>query len=161
MSDKISYSAMAGELRKANRQFEVFKHASEAADVLAGFEKERERLEKMKNQAEQDLSMLQEKCQETYDDEVAIRAKIVEHKKAMDRDEAGAKANAEKIVSKAMVKAEKIVNDANAESNAITQQTKESKIALESCKADEKRAIDSLKKLEDKAAKFKASLMKV
>lgn len=78
MSDenKISYSVIAGELRKSARLYDVFKHASEAADLLANFERELKGMEKEREQLSKECLELDSRCDATIEKHKAVLQEI-------------------------------------------------------------------------------------
>jgi len=101
--DKVSYSVIAGELRKGARLYEVFKHASDAADVLAAFDREQEGMKRKIATLKNEVLELDTLCDEAYNKkEEAIKAK------SKSEVEAG------NIVQKAKQEAELIKSKSNA-----------------------------------------------
>jgi len=73
---KVPASEVAGELRKAARLYEVFKHAADAASLLASFEVQERKLKSSINSLKKEHTQLDDKCN-------AIAYKIDDHKKTL------------------------------------------------------------------------------
>ena len=101
--DTVSYSVIAGELRKAVRQYEVFKHASEAADVLASYSRDEARLIKEIGLLKNEVSELDALCDEAYN-----------NKSKADKATSDANVEAGKIVQRAKKEASDIKHKASA-----------------------------------------------
>lgn len=71
---KISYSAMAGDLKKAARLYEVFKTAAESAEVLAKLEKHTRDLEGQEKALEKVLDKLNSECDKSEERQRSIEA---------------------------------------------------------------------------------------
>jgi len=107
---KMAYSAMAGELRKGARLYEVFKSASDAATILANFEKEEEATKRRISLLSKELEKLDLECDIAYN-----KAKEAEE------SEKAAQVNAGGIVQRAKKEAERIT----AKASTVVSETKE------------------------------------
>jgi len=154
---KVSYSAIAGELRKSARLYEVFKHASEAADILASFEREKSNaLSGIKN-LQKELEDLDQKCDDSYN-----KLKESKEGKLHVENEAllilkKARVEAENIKSRASSNSEKKIAEGNDALELILEKTRIAKSDMEKSINKKNESLKSLSKVEEqmKAAKDK------
>jgi len=158
--EKVSYSVIAGELRKGARLYEVFKHASEAADILGDFERQAKTAEKNIERLTKEESILKESCQDAYDKQKeAENSVIIAHQKA-DGTMANARAESDKIMAKAQVGATKFLDEAKDELQGIKDSI--NTYGVEAQVADNKRkdAVDALAKVTKQVEATKAKFLK-
>lgn len=146
--ENISYSSMAGELRKGARLYEVFKHASEAANILASYEREEESAKKIRDNLTKELSSLNDECDKAYN-----RQKDAEVAKAEADKEAvlilkKARVEAEGIKSKASKSAEKKVGECNISLDVILEKTRIARNEQEQATNSKNEALQALSKVE-------------
>lgn len=157
---KVSYSAIAGELRKSARLYEVFKHASEAADKLALFEKEEETAKRRLLTLTKELASLDEACDASYNEQ----KKAEEAKSAADV-EAGitvqkARKEADEIKRKANEAAAKIKEDNEGVLEGINAKIVEAKAEMQKALNTKADALSSLAKVEKQVKDTKAKFLK-
>jgi len=158
--EKVSLSLIAGELRKGARLYEVFKNASEAADVLANYERETSRVKKDQADAEEMLSALTAKCEDVYKKQTEVEQKTQDLIKDSVNKSKEAQSDAKRIIFDAKEKAESIVVLARHEADQITSEMSASKAALASLKSDEQEALNKLSKLNNKIESAKKSFLR-
>jgi len=145
---KVSYSAISGELRKSARLYEVFKHASEAADILANFEREEKAASIRISILNKELKSLDDKCDESY-----LKQQKAE-KEAKDALEEKldilnkARIDAEGIKSRATNQVDKILSEARNELNNIQSDIEKAKDDAHKANVAKESALKSLSKVE-------------
>lgn len=155
--DKVSYSAIAGELRKAARLYEVFKHASEAADSLAKFEAEIKISTSKAAKLKAELYELDKECDVAYNKKVATEVEIKQAKDEVLLTIKKGKVDASILVNKAKDQASKIMDEVKGELaiikgeiNIAKLKEKESKEAKGKADAELHKVKDQIQTLKDK-----------
>lgn len=115
----ISYSEMAGELRKASKLFKVFEKAAEAATVLADYEKEEQKILKNISNLNAEKDGLDKKCEDAAQRKIDAEKSIVEAKEKEVEILEQAQQNAKVIIVNAESKGADILATANSELQAI------------------------------------------
>ena len=158
--EKISYSVIAGELRKSARLYDVFKHASEAADILSEFEREEKKAKASIEDLRKQESILQESCQEAFDKQEEAEKSVIEAKKKIGDAKANARMEADKIIAKAQASASKFLDEAKGELEELKASIKT--FQVEAANADNKRkdAMEALAKVEKQVEAAKARFLK-
>jgi len=158
--EKISYSVIAGELRKGARLYEVFKHASEAADILGNFEKESKLAKKNLDRLNKEESILKESCQDAYDKQTEAENAVITANSKADGAMANARAESDKIMEKARAGATKFLDEAKSELQGIKDSIKN--YSVEALSADNKRkdAIEALAKVDKQVEAAKTRFLK-
>ena len=155
--DKVSYSAIAGELRKAARLYEVFKHASEAADSLAKFEAEIKISTGKAAKLKAELYELDKECDVAYNKKIAAEVEIKQAKDEALLTIKKGKADASILVNKAKDQAEKIMDEVkgklaiiNGDINIANLKKEESIEAKGKADAELHKVEDQIQSLKDK-----------
>lgn len=160
VKDKISYSAMAGELRKGARLYEVFKSASEAADILASFEKEIGAAKRKMTNLNKELESLDEACDIAYNKQKEAEEKV----KAAEVNAGGivqrANIEAGKIKDKAASDIAKSKEDAQSILDGITNKTEAAKKDMQKAINQKQDAISTLSKVEKEIETAKKKFLK-
>lgn len=116
---KITASEVAGELRKAAKMYEVFKHASDAANVLAGYEASEKKLKKDIGKLQSEYDDLDKACDVVSSDTDAKKFELSNlEKKVKDADDEYKRLLSESK-SKAQIEASRIVSSAQAELSGL------------------------------------------
>ena len=153
--DKVSYSAIAGELRKAARLYEVFKHASEAADALAKFEAEIKIASKKAEGLKAELYELDKACDVSYNQKVATEVEIKQAKDEALLTIKKGKADASILVNKAKDQASKIMDEVKGELAIIKGEINIAKIKEKESKEAKGKADAELHKVKDQIQSLK------
>jgi len=157
---KMSYSAMAGELRKGARLYEVFKSASDAATILANFEKEEEATKRRISLLNKELEDLDSECDIAY----GKKKKAEEAEEASNVNAGGivqrAKKEAEKIIGKASAVASETKDKALLVLSGIEDKTKEATSAMNISIGKKNDALLSLSKVEKQIQTAKDKFLK-
>jgi len=157
---KMSYSAMAGELRKGARLYEVFRNASDAAEILASFEKEEESTKRRISLLIKELEGLDSECDTAYNKqkkaEEAVKAAEVNAGGIVQR----ARKEAESIKGSASAKVAEIKSNAESVLEGIKSKTDTAKVEMNKAIGDKNDAIASLAKLEKQIQTAKDKFLK-
>jgi len=162
MEKKISTSEIVGHLRQANRLFKAFEKASEAADLIHGYEKKVSGLEKDVESLTKEKGSLNIECEEVVKsidkakaEEKSLKAKAKERNDAVN-------AHIDKMMVEAKEKAEQVVTTATAEANQIMESIKSLKsdeIVANNAKDEAEKELDKvLKKIKSTKERFINSL---
>lgn len=158
--DKMSYSAMAGELRKGARLYEVFKNASDAATILASFEKEEEATKRRISLLTKELAGLDAECDTAY----ANKSSAEEAEKASKVNAGGivqrAHKEAERITKKAAGKAAQLKEEANATLEGIKSQITKAEADMVNSISKKNAADSALSKVEKQVQAAKDKFLK-
>ena len=159
-SKTVTYSEIAGELRKASRHYEIFKHAAEAAVLLANVEKENKKLEAQKDTLIKEQVELNKQCDS-----------IVEKANKAKQDTEDTKYFKASLIKEAKTQARVILDEAKTEAEKIIQagvnELSNIKVNIEATieeghiylvRKDE--AIKSAQKAEKEFADIKAKILK-
>jgi len=129
MEKKISTSEIVGHLRQANRLFKAFEKASEAAELIHGFEKKVSDLEKDVDALTTEKESLNIACEDIACEEVVKSIDLAKKEekslkaKSKERNDA-VNLHIDKMMGEAKVKAEKLVASATTEANTIMENIK-------------------------------------
>jgi len=159
--DKVSYSAIAGELRKAARMYEVFKHASEAADTLAKFEAEIKVYTNKAAKLKAELYELDKECDVSYNKKVATEVEIKQAKDEVILIKKKGRADASILVNKAKTQAEKIMEEVKEELAVVKASITKAKVAEKDSLEAKAKADSELHKVEDQIQSVKDKFLKV
>ncbi len=157
---KVSYSVISGELRKAAKMYEVFKNASQAADILSSFAREEELAKRKIENLENELKELDKKCDLSYEKE-----KESEERKITSEKEAllllkRARVDAGQIKESASNSAEKKVEEGEKTLSIILEKTRIASKDIEVALNERGDALASLAKVEKQIQAAKDRFLK-
>ncbi len=158
--DKVSYSLIAGELRKAVRQYEVFKNASEAADILANFEREKAIVTKDLAVLRSEADELNASCDKAYADKEQTYKDIAATKVTSAEFVQRGKAEAEGIKRKANAYADKVKSEQEEVLRSISDKINIAKNDMNDAVNAKNDAIISLEKVDKQIQSAKARFLK-
>jgi len=157
---KITYSAMAGELRKSARLYEVFKSASEAADILATYEREEKAIINDIGLLKKEFDGLDAKCNESYAKQQQAEKELITLKETSNQLIQKAKSDAEKIIARANEQAEKNLNEVKNKLILIQNNIKTANIEAVASDNARKDSLEALAKVEKQIQTAKNKFLK-